>query len=94
MFDAECAPPVDEPIPWVHPCEPNEIACASPDLDHDGDVDIVDFIELVMLWGPADCAVHKRGDINMDTVVGVNDLLILLQAWGVYQSSTWDKCNC
>ena len=90
----QCPPPPDLPLVWVSPCEPDELTCALPDLDQDGVVGIVDLLDMLKLWGPADCTVFKRGDLNMDQEVDVTDLLILLQAWGSYDPATWNRCDC
>ena len=93
MFLTDC--PVSQmTVPWVSSCLPDEIECALPDLDQDGDVDINDFIDLLDLWGVADCQVFKRGDINQDGMVGIMDLLILLAAFGTYDPAIWDRCDC
>ncbi len=93
MFMIDC--PVELlVVPWVSSCLPNEIECNLPDLNQDGVVDILDFLDLLMLWGPADCTVFKRGDLDMDGEVGIIDFLILLQAWGNYDPATGDRCDC
>ncbi len=92
MFVIDC--PIEMlTVPWVSPCEPNELTCALPDLNQDGVVDVVDWLDLLALWGPADCTVFKRGDLNMDEEVDIFDMLILLQAWGG-DPLTWDRCDC
>ena len=93
MFLVDCPIP-QKTIPWVSSCLPDEIECALPDLDQDGDVDINDFFDLLSLWGVADCQVFKRGDIDQDGMVGITDLLILLKAFGTYDPATWDRCDC
>ena len=92
-FNTLCAPPVDKPIVWVDPC-PGQVTCALPDLDQDGDVDINDFLDLLALWGPSDCAVYRRGDINQDGYINMDDLLIIITQWGTYNSATWNRCDC
>ena len=90
----QCPPPPD-PLPvWLSPCLETEVTCSLPDIDQDGVVGILDFLDLLSLWGPADCSVFKRGDLNMDGEVGVTDLLILLEAWGNYDPATWNRCDC
>jgi len=87
-------PPVPLPV-WISPCLEDEVTCALPDLDQDGIVGIADLLDLFSLWGPADCTVFKRGDINMDGEVDVVDMLILVAAWdGNYDPATWNRCNC
>jgi len=51
-------------------------------------------LDMLRLWGPADCTIFKRGDLNMDGEVGVTDMLILFNAWDNYDPSTWDVCDC
>ena len=88
-----CAQPVGDPIVWVDPC-PGQVTCALPDLDNDGEVGINDFLLLLKLWGPSDCALYRRGDINQDREVDVADMLIILEVWETYESATWDRCDC
>jgi hypothetical protein len=57
---------------------PDDCQCLS-DLNGDGVVDVVDFLELLGVWGPCPgCA----ADINRDGEVNVVDFLILLADWG------------
>ena len=80
-------------VPWVDPCE-GQVTCASPDLDQDGFVGIDDFLDVIWLWGPADCFVFTLGDIDRDGEVGTEDMLIILEVWGAYDPATWDQCGC
>ncbi len=80
--------------PWVNPCLVDQVACSLPDLDQDGDVDVNDFLDLIGLWGPADCTVFEKGDINRDGEVGLVDMLIILEIWWAYTSDTWERCGC
>jgi len=89
----QCAPPIEVDIVWVDPC-PWQITCSLPDLNNDGEVGIMDFIDLIMLWGPSDCSKYRKGDINFDGTVGIEDLLIILSVWGIYDPATWNRCNC
>jgi hypothetical protein len=54
------------------------------DLDGDGVVGIVDFLELLSAWGPcpAPCPPQCPGDLDGTCSVGVVDLLLLLSGWG------------
>ena len=58
---------------------PAEVVFA--DLDGNGVVGIVDFLELLANWGPCneDCCI---ADVNLDGVVGITDFLLLLGNWG------------
>lgn len=57
------------------------IECAKPtpgDTDGDGDVDVVDLLELLGSWGPCPgCPADFDGDDDVDVV----DLLTLLANW-------------
>ena len=86
--------PVGLPIVWIDPC-PGQITCNLPDLDQDGDVDLLDFLYLLGHWGETDCSDHWRSDLNKDRQIGIEDLLILLAAWGEgYESCCWERCDC
>jgi len=87
----QCAEPVSEPVAWVCPCDFG-VCAGLPDLVPDGVVDLFDFLLLLELWGPTDCAVYRKGDLDMDGNVGITDLLILLGAWGHYDPATWNRC--
>ncbi|MHC4100215.1 MAG: DUF1028 domain-containing protein [Planctomycetota bacterium] len=50
------------------------------DLDGDGEVGIVDFLDLLALWGP--CPDPCIADLDGDGEVGVTDFLIQLANWG------------
>ena len=92
MIFTEC-PIVYLTEPWIDTC-PGQVTCALPDLDQDGVVGIKDFLDLLGLWGTANCFVFKRGDINMDGEVDINDMLIILSVWGIYDKDTWERCGC
>lgn len=52
------------------------------DLDGDGIVGIVDFLNLLAAWGPcAGCPPSCAADLDGDCAVGINDLLLLLANW-------------
>ena len=78
---------------WGDPC-PGQVTCALPDLDNDGEVGINDFLMLLQLWGPSDCTLYRRGDINWDGEVDTADMLIILEVWDTYESATWERCDC
>lgn len=86
-------------------CDPDLVAYALPDIAGgpgcgytgcdwmDGDVDILDMVELFMRWGP--CPVDLqccRGDIDQDGEVGISDLLLLLGHWG-QPPWTFQRCH-
>ena len=54
------------------------------DLDGDGIVGIIDFLELLAAWGPcpAPCPPSCSADLDDDCSVGITDLLTLLANWG------------
>lgn len=65
---------------------------ATPDLDQDGAVGVVDLLLLVERWGPCldpCCA----ADVNRDGVVGWDDLAELLRWWGVYDPKRYLWCR-
>jgi hypothetical protein len=51
-----------------------------PDLNGDGIVSIVDFLQLLGVWGP--CEPGCFGDLDSDGNVGILDFLLLLAGWG------------
>ncbi|MHC4083082.1 MAG: dockerin type I domain-containing protein [Planctomycetota bacterium] len=57
---------------------PDDCQCLS-DINGDGVVDVVDFLELLAVWGPCPGC---PADINRDGEVNVVDFLILLADWG------------
>jgi hypothetical protein len=57
---------------------PDDCQCLS-DINGDGVVDVVDFLDLLAVWGPCPGC---PADINRDGVVNVVDFLILLADWG------------
>ncbi len=52
------------------------------DLDDDGDVDLVDVLLLIAVWGPCNDCNNCPADLDRDCTVGVPDLLTLLANWG------------
>ena len=50
------------------------------DINGDGSVDIIDFLQLLAVWGP--CEPGCFGDVDIDGMVGITDFLALLAAWG------------
>ena len=67
------------------PCSNSEITVLPifADLDGDGEVGIIDFLDLLAAWGrcpgePDPCP----ADLDRDEVVGIADFLILLDNWG------------
>jgi len=54
---------------------------APGDIDGDGVVGVLDFLELLAAWGPCgDCGACPA-DLDGDCAVGVTDFLILLANW-------------
>jgi hypothetical protein len=51
------------------------------DIDADGSVGVLDFLELLAAWGPcpSDCC---PADLDLDDAVAVGDFLVLLANWG------------
>jgi hypothetical protein len=58
--------------------------CPAADLDGNGAVGIVDFLLLLMSWGPCPgpCPPYCGGDMDGDCDVGFSDFLALLAGWG------------
>jgi hypothetical protein len=54
------------------------------DLDGDGVVGVLDFLDLLAAWGPCPqpCPPSCVADLDGDCMVGVTDFLILLANWG------------
>ena len=52
------------------------------DLDADGFVGIVDFLGLLLLWGPVMDPPGLAADLDNDGLIGIGDFLILLANWG------------
>ncbi|MCH2152544.1 MAG: dockerin type I repeat-containing protein [Phycisphaerales bacterium] len=52
------------------------------DIDGSGQVDIVDILLLLALWGDANTPAADAADVNQDGVVAVDDLLIVIGSWG------------
>ena len=54
------------------------------DLDGDGTVGILDFLELLASWGPCarPCPPSCTADLDGDCTVGITDFLLLLGNWG------------
>jgi polyhydroxybutyrate depolymerase len=57
---------------------PKRSACGA-DLDGNGDVGVVDLVELITAWGPCPGC---PADLDQDGDVGVSDLVELVLAWG------------
>ncbi len=55
------------------------VAFDPADVNQDGQVDVLDLIELILAWGPNP---GHPADINGDGVVDVTDLVTLILAWG------------
>jgi hypothetical protein len=53
-------------------------ACPA-DVDVDGAVGVIDFLELLRTWGACPCC---RGDIDGDGAIGITDFLALIEDWG------------
>ena len=53
------------------------IACAA-DSDQSGAVDVFDLLRLLETWSETGCA-----DISGDSIVGIDDLVLLIEAWGI-----------
>ncbi len=53
------------------------------DLDNDGDVDVSDLLDLIVLWGPCPdpCPPTCDADLDEDCTIGVTDLVALLLNW-------------
>ena len=60
---------------------PDECECLA-DINGDGGVDIVDFLQLLTSWGP--CEPGCFGDVDFDGNVGILDFLSLVGAWGPF----------
>jgi hypothetical protein len=56
------------------------------DLDGDGRVGVVDFLQLLASWGDCQPGVICWADIDLDCTVGVQDFLMLLSQWTVASS--------
>jgi hypothetical protein len=57
------------------------LACPA-DFDGDGEVGIVDFLQLLADWGPCDDCGDCPSDLDDDCTVSVTDFLVLLGNWG------------
>ena len=53
----------------------------SGDVDGDGTVGILDFLELLAAWGPCGDCGDCPADLDGDCAVGVLDFLVLLANW-------------
>ena len=51
------------------------------DLDHDGIVDITDFLALLGAWGDCPELIDCPADIDHDGMVDISDFLMLLGDW-------------
>lgn len=58
---------------WLHP---------PGDLDGDGDVDLMDLVQLLVNYGTTSGATYEMGDIDGDGDVDLSDLAILLSNYG------------
>lgn len=56
-------------------------ACPA-DLDGDGEVAVLDLLELIAAWGPCDVPADCPADLDGDGAVAVLDLLELIAVWG------------
>ena len=54
------------------------MSAAQDDVDHDGDVDFGDLLEVLTYWGP--CAGCPQ-DLDDDGIVGLQDLLMVIFNW-------------
>jgi choice-of-anchor B domain-containing protein len=62
-----------------------ELGCAIPgDLDNDGVVGILDFLEMLAAWGPCPdpCPPSCAADLDGNCTVGIGDFLIMVSNWG------------
>jgi len=73
---------LDSGAVWVLSLESGSLCPA--DLDGDGEVGIIDFLELLGAWGPCPdpCPPFCFGDSDGDCQVGIVDFLQLLAQWG------------
>jgi hypothetical protein len=60
-------------------CDPNSCPPACPDVNGDGDVNVLDLLQLLSVWGACTGCIE---DLSNDGGINVNDLLILLSGWG------------
>ena len=67
------------------PADPGSTPGIPGDLDGDGDVDVSDFLALLMAWGPCPdpCPPSCAADLDGDCTVGINDFLLLVANWTV-----------
>jgi hypothetical protein len=66
-------------VRWIR-LDPAELPVG--DIDGDGIVGILDFLDLLEAWGPcADCG-DCPADLDGDCMVGISDFLLLLGDWG------------
>ena len=78
-----CAQPVnvpvsDEVIYWI---EVGAADCPA-DIDESGQVDIVDVLLVLALWGQGGTPAGDAADVDGDGTVAVDDLLIVIGQWG------------
>ncbi len=72
--------PADVTCPPGTQCQDNACVSECPwDLDDNQAVDVTDFLQLLMLWGPSN---EDPPDFNADGVVDTVDFLALLGHWG------------
>jgi hypothetical protein len=50
-----------------------------PDVNGDGEVSVLDFLQMLAAWGPNP---GHPADVNDDGTVDISDFLILIAAWG------------
>ena len=76
--------PVDKPVSpqIVYELDIETIACVA-DVDGSGEVDIVDLLLVLALWGQGGTAASDAADVDDDGIVAVDDLLIIVGSWGV-----------
>ena len=61
-------------------CETEESMACQADLNNNGEVDVDDLVGLFLRWGPQ--AGPTPADLDGDLLVGVNDLVIIIEMWG------------
>ena len=52
------------------------------DVDESGEVDIVDVLLVLALWGQGETPAGEAADVDGDGIVGVDDLLVIIGQWG------------
>ena len=58
-------------------------SCCCGDANGDGEVDILDFLLVIGMWGecPMPCPPSCAADVNGDCEVGIDDFLIVIGNW-------------